>query len=201
MLEFPTWKRVLVIGVCLFGVLYAMPNFMPAKWIQALPSWLPVKRMSLGLDLQGGAHLLMQVDTEGYLKELLDNTYKASIRSAVNAEKTYASIDVVGHALVIQVRDPAKLDAVRSRIRQENPDLTIETVGGNKLRASLSEKGMRDRISTLVQQSISVIRRRVDEMGTTEPLIQRQGSDRILVQVPGLRTRSGSRSSSARPPR
>jgi preprotein translocase subunit SecD len=187
MLEFPTWKRILVIGVCLFGVLYAVPNFMPAKWIQALPSWLPVKRMSLGLDLQGGAHLLMQVDTEGYLKELLDNTYKASIRSAVNAEKTYASIDVVGHALVVQVRDPAKLDAVRSRIRQENPDLTIETVGGNKLRASLSEKGTRDRISTLVQQSISVIRRRVDEMGTTEPLIQRQGSDRILVQVPGLK--------------
>ena len=186
MLDFPTWKRALVIGVCLFGIIYAIPNFLPVQWLQALPSWVPVKRMNLGLDLRGGAHLLLQVDTKGYLKELMENTYVASIRAAVNAEKTHASVDVVGNTLVIQVRDPAKLDAVRSRIRQENPELTVETTGNNKLRATLSETGMRNRISTLVQQSISVIRRRVDEMGTTEPLIQRQGSDRILVQVPGL---------------
>jgi preprotein translocase subunit SecD len=187
MLEFPTWKRVLVIGVCLFGILYAAPNFMPSAWIQSLPSWVPVKRMKLGLDLRGGAYLLMQVDTKGYLKDLMGDTYKASIRSAVNALGTHASIDLAGDTLNVQVRDPAKLDALRSRIQRDNPDLTVKTVGPSKLSAALSEKGRRDRISTLVQQSISVIRRRVDEMGTTEPLIQRQGSDRILVQVPGLK--------------
>ena len=187
MLEFPPWKRVFVLVACLFGILYAAPNFMPAGWLRGLPDWLPGKRMNLGLDLQGGSHLLMEVDTAGYIKELLDNTYKSSIRSAVSAVGTHASVDVVGDALVVQVRDPAKVDELRSRIRRENPDLAIETLDGGKLRASLSEQGMRDRISTLVQQSISVIRRRVDEMGTTEPLIQRQGNDRILVQVPGLR--------------
>jgi len=63
MLEFPLWKRILILVVCGFGLLYAAPNFMPSDWLRGLPDWAPGKRMSLGLDLQGGAHLLMQVDT------------------------------------------------------------------------------------------------------------------------------------------
>jgi preprotein translocase subunit SecD len=187
MLDFPLWKRILILVVCGFGVLYAAPNFMPSGWMQGLAEWAPGKRMSLGLDLQGGAHLLMQVDTEGYIKEILEGSYKTSVRTAASGAGTFAAVDVVGHALVIQVRDADKLDDFRSRLRREAPELTIETLDGGKLRAELSEQGLRDRVSTLVQQSISVIRRRVDEMGTTEPLIQRQGDDRILVQVPGLR--------------
>jgi len=186
MLEFPTWKRILVLAVCLFGVLYAAPNFMPQGWLQGMPEWAPGKRMNLGLDLRGGAHLLMQVDTKGYLEELMDSSYRASARAALKAAGTHGAVDVVGDNLIVTVRDKSKFDDVRRRIRQENPDLTVEETDDGKLRAKLSEKGLRDRLGTLIQQSISVIRRRVDEMGTTEPLIQRQGDDRILIQVPGL---------------
>lgn len=186
MLEFPTWKRILVLSICFLGVLYAAPNFLPSTWLQEMPEWAPGKRMNLGLDLQGGAHLLMKVDTEGYLQDVMDNNYRASARSALKAAGTHGAVDVVGNALVVTVRDKAKLDDVRSRIRQENPDLSVEELDDGKLRAELTEQGLRDRLSTLIQQSISVIRRRVDEMGTTEPLIQRQGEDRILIQVPGL---------------
>jgi preprotein translocase subunit SecD len=186
MLEFPTWKRILVLAVCLFGLLYAAPNFMPPNWLQGMPEWAPGKRMNLGLDLRGGAHLLMQVDTKGYLEDLMDNSYRASARAALNAAGTHGTVDVVGDSLIVAVRDKSKFDDVMRRIRQDNPDLTVEETDDGKLRARLSDKGLRDRLSTLIQQSISVIRRRVDEMGTTEPLIQRQGEDRILIQVPGL---------------
>ena len=186
MLEFPTWKRILVIAICVLGVLYAAPNFMPAGWLQGLPEWAPGKRMNLGLDLRGGAHLLMQVDTQGYLKEVLENSDRTQFRSALTAAKTHGTVDVVGDALVVQVRDRDKFDDVRSRIRRENPDFSLEDLGDGKLRATLTEQALRDRLGTLVQQSISVIRRRIDEMGTTEPLIQQQGSERILIQVPGL---------------
>jgi len=186
MLEFPTWKRILVFAVCAFGVLYAAPNFMPAGWLRDLPAWAPGKRMNLGLDLRGGAHLLMKVDTENYLKEVLENSDKTAFRAALKTVGTHGTVDVVGTSLVVQVRDHDKADAVRNRIRRENPDFAIEDLGNGKLRATLTEPALRNRFGTLIQQSISVIRRRVDEMGTTEPLIQQQGHDRILIQVPGL---------------
>ena len=186
MLEFPTWKRILILAVCAFGFIYALPNFMPAGWLQGLPEWAPGKRMNLGLDLRGGAHLLMKVDTEGYLKEVLENSDKTSFRAVLKAAGTHGTVDVVGNSLVVQVRDRDKFDDVRSRIRRENPDFSIEDLGDGKLRAELTDTALRNRLSTLVQQSISVIRRRIDEMGTTEPLIQQQGQDRILIQVPGL---------------
>jgi preprotein translocase subunit SecD len=186
MLEFPTWKRILVFVICLFGILYAAPNFLPAGWLQDMPEWAPGKRINLGLDLRGGAHLLMQVDTEGYLNEVLENGDRPSFRAALKAAGAHGTVDVVGDGIIVQVRDPAKFDAVRSRIRRDNPDFALEDLGDSKLRATLTEAALRARLGTVVQQSISVIRRRIDEMGTTEPLIQQQGQDRILIQVPGL---------------
>lgn len=186
MLEFPTWKRILVLGICLLGVLYAAPNFMPAGWMQGLPEWAPGKRVNLGLDLQGGAHLLMEVDTKDYLKEVMENNYGTAARQAMRQAGTRGTVKLVGDALDVQVLDRSKAEEVRSTLRLENPELSVDDEGDGLMRLELTEEGLRDRISTLVQQSISVIRRRVDEMGTTEPLIQRQGEDRILIQVPGL---------------
>jgi preprotein translocase subunit SecD len=116
----------------------------------------------------------------------MDNSYRASARAALTAAGTHGTADVVGDSLIVSIRDKSKFDDVRRRLRQDNPELTVEETDDGKLRARLSQQGLRDRLSTLIQQSISVIRRRVDEMGTTEPLIQRQGEDRILIQVPGL---------------
>jgi preprotein translocase subunit SecD len=138
-------------AVCVLGLLYAAPNFLPAGWLQGMPEWAPGKRMNLGLDLQGGAHLLMKVDTEGYLQEILDSSYRTSLRTALKDAGTHGTVDVVGDTLVVQVRDPSKLDDVRSRIRRDNPDLSVEEIGDGKLRAQLSEQGMRDRLSALLQ--------------------------------------------------
>ncbi|MDH3703483.1 MAG: protein translocase subunit SecD [Alphaproteobacteria bacterium] len=187
MLDFPNWKRILVAVVCLFGVLYAAPNFMPDDVLEGVPDWSPGKRISLGLDLQGGAHLLMQVDTEGYLKEILDRGYKQDIRAAMRTAKVRPNASVVGNAVIYQFKESDKEDAIRREIRRNSPDLEVESLGDGKFRATLSEQGLRDRIATVMSQSIEVIRRRIDEMGTREPIIQRQGEDRILLQVPGVR--------------
>ncbi len=187
MLDFPNWKRILVLAVCLLGVLYAVPNFLPSGSLDGGPDWAPGKRINLGLDLQGGAHLLMQVDTEGYVNDILDKSYKAAIRTAMRSERVRGAVTLERRELVFQIPDEDKADAVRSRIRLENPDLLISSEGEGKFRASLSEQALRDRITTVIGQSIEVIRRRIDELGTREPIIQRQGEDRILIQVPGAR--------------
>ena len=187
MLDFPTWKRVLVLVVCLFGVLYAAPNFMPSGTLEGGPDWAPGKRISLGLDLQGGAHILMQVDTEGYLNDVLDQSYRSSIQLAMRQVRARGTVTVSNRTLLVELQDASREDDVRQRIRRENPDVILESIEDGKFRVELPEQVLRDRVSTVIQQSIEVIRRRVDEMGTREPIIQATGPNRILVQVPGLR--------------
>jgi len=187
MLDFPTWKRVLVIALCVFGVLYAVPNFLPRTTLQGMPEWAPGKRVNLGLDLQGGAHLLMAVDTKDYLNGILEKDLKDVVRRAMRKAKVHPNATVAGNAIHYQVREASKVDAIRRNIRAETQDLEIDDLGGGKFAARLKETALRARIATVVAQSIAVIRKRIDEMGTKEPIIQRQGDDRILVQVPGLR--------------
>jgi preprotein translocase subunit SecD len=187
MLDFPTWKRILVIAACIFGVLYATPNFLPATVLQDVPEWAPGKRVNLGLDLQGGAHLLMEVDTDGYLNDIMEKSLKDDVRRAMRRAKLNPNAAVAGMAIQFQVRDPSKVDVVRRNIREESPDLEIEDLGDGRFVARLRETALRTRLGTVLDQSIAVIRKRIDEMGTKEPIIQRQGEDRILIQVPGAR--------------
>jgi len=187
MLDFPNWKRILVIAACLFGVLYSAPNFLPSNMLQGMPEWAPGKRVNLGLDLQGGAHLLMAVDTDGYLNDIMEKGLKEDVRRAMRSAGAPPNPVVSGKAIHFQVRDPSKVDAVRRAVRREAPDLDIEDLDGGKFEARLKETALRARVGTIVAQSIAVIRKRIDEMGTKEPIIQRQGQDRILIQVPGER--------------
>lgn len=187
MLDFPNWKRILVVAVCLFGVLYATPNFLPATMLQDMPDWAPGKRVSLGLDLQGGAHLLMAVDTDGYIGEIMEKSLKGEVQRAMRKAKLHPNASVSGNVIQFQIRDESKVDAVRRSIRENAPELKIEALDDGRFEARLRETALRARVVTVIDQSIAVIRRRIDAMGTKEPIIQRQGKDRILVQVPGTR--------------
>lgn len=187
MLDFPTWKRVLVIAVCLFGVLYATPNFLPATALQGMPDWAPGKRVSLGLDLQGGAHLLMEVDTDGYLNDIMEKSLKDEVRRAMRKAKLHPNAVVAGKVIQFQIRDESKVDSVRRSIRENAPELEIEELDDGRFEARLKETALRARVITVIDQSIAVIRKRIDALGTKEPIIQRQGQDRILIQVPGAR--------------
>lgn len=199
MLHFPRWQSVLIILAILVGVAAVMPNLVPRSWVQAIPSWLPRDRIVLGLDLQGGAYLLYQVDRQDYIDTRL-RTVTNDVRQALLQEPRigYTGLGVVDAGVQVRIRDAAQFDEARTRLEDlRNPlgqglfgssavnefDLTE---GSNEtLRLTFSEEGLAQRVRSIVDQSIEVVRRRVDEIGTTEPNIQREGEDRILVEAPG----------------
>jgi protein-export membrane protein SecD len=198
MLHFARWKIVLIVLVCVAGVLAALPNLLPRSVTEALPGWMPAEPLVLGLDLQGGSHLLLAVETDAVREERLESL-RDDIRQALRDERIgYTGLGVRGDAVVVRIREDADLQRARARLEEltaaSNPalfgravrDAVLTQEEGNLLVLTLTEEGLQQRINSAVEQSIEIVRRRIDELGTTEPTIQRQGADRILVQVPGL---------------
>jgi preprotein translocase subunit SecD len=185
MLQFPLWKKIMIGVICALGLIYAMPNLAPSAF-KDLPSWAPSKTVNLGLDLQGGAHLLMQVGTEAVIRERMQST-EESIRVSLREARVRArGLGVEGGAVTFRLSDPTKTDEVRTLLREIDDEMTIESQDNGTFRLSLSETAQTELLNNAIEQSIEIVRRRVDEFGTTEPTIQRQGDSRILVQVPGI---------------
>lgn len=196
------FSKIKIAGIFLsliIGALFALPNFLSESQRVAWPDFLPNGKLNLGLDLQGGSHLLLEVDTRVLNEEKLENLV-SDIRGALRAEKIkYTGPVISGGVVRFRVNDILQLDQARLALRGLNKPLasTIFGTGGDdqefvinvsddQFRISLSKAAMLAADTRAVQQSIEIIRRRVDELGTTEPTIQRQGQKRILVQVPGL---------------
>jgi preprotein translocase subunit SecD len=187
MVNYPRWAIVVTILVSLLGVVYAAPNFLldeTSKEDRA--SWLPNKTMALGLDLQGGVHLLVNVEVADALNELQEAN-ESAVRRALRAEQIgYLGLSVADETISFSLRNAADGEKAFGAIRDIDPDLTIERPDDVSFRLTLSEEARRDRVRSLVGQSIEIIRRRVDELGVAEASIQRQGDERIVVQVPGF---------------
>jgi preprotein translocase subunit SecD len=185
MVYFSKFKVILVLAVVLIGIALSVPNFLPEKTVKDLPSWLPHKQVSLGLDLQGGSHFLLEVGVDSVITERLDSLAD-TIREALLAEKIrYTGLGVKGQTVQLTVRDLDKQSRAMEIIRKSDNDLVVTGQDGF-ISVAYSEKAMRDLKSSVVQQSLQVLLTRVDETGTREPTIQRQGEDRILVQLPGI---------------
>ncbi|MCR9219648.1 MAG: protein translocase subunit SecD [Alphaproteobacteria bacterium] len=185
MLQFPVWKKVLIGVICALGVLYAAPNFAPGVF-KDLPSWAPSKTVNLGLDLQGGAHLLMQVEVEAVVEERLQSTEEL-IRGELREARVRArGLGVDGNTVTFRLTDPTQRDEVLALVRELDQELVVEASEAGAFRLTLTDAARDEMINNAIEQSIEIVRRRVDEFGTTEPTIQRQGEDRILVQVPGV---------------
>ncbi len=190
MLHFPTWKRTLVIVVCALGIVYAAPNFLPqetARSIEAvMPQFGPGQQVNLGLDLRGGSYLLLQVQTDVVIEERLENAIDAVRRSLTGARVGYRPPPhVEGGAIVFRILEPERTAEVEALMRGVDSDMLVEVGEGGAFRMYYSEQAVAGILNRTLEQSIEVIRRRVDESGTKEPLIQRQGATRILLQLPG----------------
>lgn len=199
MLYFARWKIALILLVAAVGVLTTLPNFFSSKTLENWPDFLPKSQMVLGLDLQGGAYLLYEVDKEDYVQKRL-KTLVSDIRAQLREQPRigYTGLGVQGETAQVRIRDLDKLDIARERLETLVNPLVSNLFGGQPVnefevtisddglaRFAYTEQGLSQRMQSIVQQSIEVIRRRVDELGTTEPSIQRQGDDRILVEAPG----------------
>ncbi len=185
MLQFPTWKILLVVLVCLLGIVYAAPNLFERDTFGEVPTGVPGRQINLGLDLQGGSYLLLEVDAKVVVLERLEAIVETARRELRDAKIGYVGLGVQGDRAGFEVREPGQLEEARQLARKFEPGTEVETAG-NRVTIALGEKAVAEITRNAVQQSIEIVRRRVDETGTREPLIQRQGENRILIQLPGV---------------
>jgi preprotein translocase subunit SecD len=187
MLYFTRWKIALIAIVCVLGFGYAAPNLLSPQRAESLPGWIPHKQISLGLDLQGGSHLLLEVDLETVLKEWLTSVVDSVRVELRRARIGYTGLGVHGQAVAFQLLDPTRAEEVVDLAKEVEGDLVVTASPDGLVRVELTEEAVEARRLSVLEQSIEIVRRRIDETGTREPTIQRQGSDRILVQLPGVK--------------
>src|SRR5215831_8335305 len=186
MLYFENWKIALICAICALGVLLSLPNLFSPAFLVHLPSWLPHKRVALGLDLRGGSYLLLEVDVAAAQRDRL-NSIIDNVRNALrDANIGYTGLNVEGDAIAFTIREPDRVEDARQALRKIDPDLALEIAADGSGTLRFNTVATEARRRQAVDQSIEIIRRRIDETGTKEPTIQREGSDRILVQLPGV---------------
>jgi len=195
MVNYPRWAMIHTVVVALLGILYASPNFRdaPEKVVDAdgeavePGGLLPTKRMSLGLDLQGGSSLLLSVGLEAAFQQTLE-AVESSVRGELrqrDARIGYTNLRVENEAVRFTLRNIADADAARARIQNIENGFELDVSGVNFV-LSMTEEGRNERRQSVMEQSREIVINRVNELGVTEPTVQQQGDDRILVQVPGL---------------
>ncbi|HZR85994.1 MAG TPA: protein translocase subunit SecD [Bradyrhizobium sp.] len=196
MLYFTRWKALGIILTALVVCLCAVPNFFPEATVKNWPLWAQ-RRLVLGLDLQGGSYLLLEVDSNYVKKEKLDQIRDDVRRTLREAKIGYTGLASKGDAVEVRVKD-TELQAALSKLRELSQplggllgssgqrSLEVTDAGGGLIRLTVPPAAITERIRQTIEQSIQIVERRVNQLGTVEPVIQRQGTDRILVQVPGL---------------
>jgi len=198
MLYFTRWKATAILLTAFVVCLFAVPNFLPEKMVHSWPKWAQ-RHVVLGLDLQGGSHILLEVDSNAVRKEKLEALRDDVRRVLRDARVGYTGLVVRGNSVEVRIREGSNFDQAVEKLRELSQplggilgsstgqrSLDVTTEAGNLVRLTVTEPAILERIRQSVDQSIQIIERRVNELGTVEPLIQRQGTDRILVQVPGL---------------
>ena len=199
MMYFAPWKIALIVGICVLGIVFSAPNLLTRQQAAALPSWLPHEQINLGLDLRGGSHLLLEVDLNAVMVERLQNLVENIRRDFAKEHIGYTGgLGVTGKKIVVHLREPQQtaqavdiLKALASPISQSlfdvgQKDITVTPGSDNTITVELSDAAIQEKAQQAVQQSVEIVRRRIDATGINEPSIQIEGRDRILVQLPGV---------------
>ncbi len=188
MLIFENWKRILVLFVSTFAIIFSLPNFLSKDLVNNSLSFMKSGEIRLGLDLQGGSYLLLRVESESLQTDRL-NSLSDELRLAMRSASPrigYKNLKVSGTELIFTLVNNEEESRVKDLIDSIDKELVFNKDSYNNIMLSMSEDKIKEIRDYAILQSIEIIRRRVDEVGTNEPLIQRQGDDRILVQLPGL---------------
>lgn len=200
MINISRGQVIAVAFVCLLGLVFAIPNALDKKTLEGAPSWLPSQTFNLGLDLQGGIHLLYSVDLTDVVKDRMQDVRK-QVRTAFRSNEfrvRYLRLRAKGQEVTFRLVDPAQADVARRALRTVVSDLGGEanaftgasaqyefdlSNGRGVLR--MTETGRTALAQRTVEQAIEILRVRIDPTGAIDPTIQAQGDDRILIQVPG----------------
>ena len=182
MLFFSRFKILIISLISVVALLLASVNFLDSD--SKLAQIFPNKKINLGLDLRGGSHMLLQIDFDFYLKERLE-TLKNDIKSEFKSERIRIIPATIDNKIIFKSDVEYDLKRAVKIVRKMDSEVTIDE-SDNKVEVSFANQQIVKMRRNLVVQSIEIIRRRVDETGTKEPLIQAQGNDRILLQIPGV---------------
>jgi len=197
MLYFTRWKALAIILTAVFVCLCAVPNFFPEAQVKTWPLWAQ-RHIVLGLDLQGGSYLLLEVDSNYVKKEKLDQVRDDVRRVLREARIPYTGLTARADNAEVRITKDTDLPQALTKLRELSQplggllgssgqrSLEVSDVGGGLIRLTVPQAAITERIRQTIEQSIQIVERRVNQLGTVEPVIQRQGTDRILVQVPGL---------------
>ena len=197
MLYFTRWKALGIILTALAVCLCAVPNFFPQATVKTWPVWAQ-RHLVLGLDLQGGSYLLLEVDSNYVRKEKLDQVRDDVRRALRDAKIGYTGLNARNDAVEVRISRDTELPTALTKLRELSQplggllgssgqrSLEVSDAGGGLIHMTVPQAAITERIRQTIEQSIQIVERRVNQLGTVEPVIQRQGTDRILVQVPGL---------------
>jgi preprotein translocase subunit SecD len=191
MIQIRPWKVALVALAFVFGLVFTLPNLLPASVTAKLPAAL-AQRLNLGLDLQGGSYLLLEVDTDALHQKQLSNLVDDARRTLQTANIGFTDLGVNGDQVQVRIDSPAQIASARAALAKLSQplagggaDLTVATGPNQTLALSYSPQAVRTTAAGAVTQSIEIIRNRIDQLGTREPTILQQGLNRIVVEAPG----------------
>src|SRR4051812_45787726 len=192
MMNLSRWKVGLVVLAAVLGLLFTLPNLVPTS---GLPSFMPKKGLNLGLDLQGGSSLLLEVNTNALMAERLTNMVE-DVRTQLNNEKIpFTDLNQAAGAITVRITDPGQITQAQNVLRRTlatplagapgGTEVTVATQPDQRIRLAFVPEAFDAAAARAVEQSIEIVRRRIDQLGTKEPDIARQGKNRIFIQVPG----------------
>jgi preprotein translocase subunit SecD len=202
MLQFSRFGNISIIAACLIGLIFALPNFFARETVDAWPSWAPKKQIPPGLDLQGGAHLLLAMDSAQLRRDWLQSIRDDARRVVITEGKIPASVTLQGNSVIVRPTRADQLEATMREARkmQQNignallgtsaVDLDITRNDAGQITITPSAAGITQRTANAASAAIETINRRINQLGTAESSVVRQGADRILVQYPGLKDAS-----------
>jgi preprotein translocase subunit SecD len=199
MLYFSRWKALSILLTAVVICAFAAPNFVSPDRVKKWPEWAQ-RYVVLGLDLQGGSHILLQVDTADVVNQRLDGLRQEVIKTLREAKIVWANPPAKrGNSVEVRLREGQDYATALAKLRDlaqpitnalvgvtGNRTLEVTELGGGLVRLTPTEAATNERIRQTIEQSVPIIEKRVNGLGLVEPTIQRQGIDRVLVQVPGL---------------
>ena len=199
MLYFARWKAAAILLTALIVCAIAALNFVPAKTMKGWPEWAQ-RYMVLGLDLQGGSQVLLEVDVADVRRLRLESVRDEARKTLREAKILWTAPPAIrGNAVEVRIKEGQDVQAALAKLRALSQPITnniigvtgqqtldVTDAGGGLIRLAVTEAAMNERIRQTVEQAVPIIEKRVNGMGLVEPTIQREGIDRVLVQVPGL---------------
>ena len=183
MKNYPLWKTFIVFLIIVFGIVFAIPSII---YKEDTGNWFLENKINLGLDLQGGSYLLLEVESEILFKEELEN-FSDTIRLLSRKNKVKINdINANNDNLFIRFASSEKLEIIRKKFLENYRDVNV-LINNNSIKIQVTDIFKKAVQEAAIKQSLEIVRKRIDESGTKEPLIQRSGKNRILLQLPGVK--------------